>query len=630
MQAKLTRRIGPSLILLVIASLLIYTPALAVSQTLAREQRPASAAVTIDLCAQPGSVIMPDTTVVTIWGFALDDGSCGNPATLPGPQLVVNEGDVVTVNLTNNLLENVSIIFPGQDLFPDTTGAASGGSVSYTFTAGSPGTYLYQAGTNPGVQVAMGLYGALIVRPATGANFAYNDTDTEFDAEAVLVLSELDADLNNLADPNTFDMLTYKPDYWLINGRSFPATILSPITAAPSERLLLRYLNAGLMHHTMQLVGAHQRVIAKDAYPLLNPFSAIAETLPSGQTADMIVNIPSAATAGTRYPLYNRQLHLTNAAARPGGMMTRIEVVPSPIDFNSYTIESYGSGQDTAGGATIEDGGATLRLTGNHWKRIAFPYTVTSNTLLEFDFMSSAQVEIHGIGLDENNLEQDVARTFQLYGTQTYAVSYQDFRDYAASAPGWKHYVIPVGAYYTGSMTHLTFTNDQDAPPIGESAFRNVRVYEGTPPSLIVNGSARAIESYGSGQDVTGSVTVEDNGMTLHIVGNRWKKVALPYTVTASTVIEFDFRSTVEGEIHGIGLDEDNLEQNTVRTFQLFGTQTFAIQAYNTYVASGWTHYVIPVGTFYTGSMLYVTFAHDHDVVSPTGESFFRNITVHD
>ena len=61
-------------------------------------------------------------------------------------------------------------------------------------------------------QVAMGLYGALIVQPATAP--------TTYSSEAVLVLSEIDPDLN--AAPTTFDMGEYRPRYWLINGQTYP------------------------------------------------------------------------------------------------------------------------------------------------------------------------------------------------------------------------------------------------------------------------------------------------------------------------------------------------------------------------------------------------------------------------
>ena len=56
-----------------------------------------------------------------------------------------------------------------------TEAGADGGTVTYTFTAGSPGTYLYESGSDVAKQVEMGLYGALIVRPDAGADFAYDD-----------------------------------------------------------------------------------------------------------------------------------------------------------------------------------------------------------------------------------------------------------------------------------------------------------------------------------------------------------------------------------------------------------------------------------------------------------------------
>ena len=46
--------------------------------------------------------------------------------------------------------------------------AANGGTVTYSFVADHPGTFLYESGTDPDIQVRMGLFGALIVRPASG------------------------------------------------------------------------------------------------------------------------------------------------------------------------------------------------------------------------------------------------------------------------------------------------------------------------------------------------------------------------------------------------------------------------------------------------------------------------------
>ena len=106
-----------------------------------------------------------------IWGYSATGAS--GTATLPGPVLIVNQGDTVTVTLHNNLSEPTALLFQGQAMVPDLTGVAAGGTKAYTFTATNPGTFLYEAGLIPGKQhqVAMGLYGALVVKPSDGTAY---------------------------------------------------------------------------------------------------------------------------------------------------------------------------------------------------------------------------------------------------------------------------------------------------------------------------------------------------------------------------------------------------------------------------------------------------------------------------
>src|SRR5205823_13747164 len=90
---------------------------------------------------------------------------------------IVTENQTVTVTLTNNLpaaAGNTSILFPGFNGTATggvaglmTQEAAPGGTVTYTFTASSPGTRAYYSGTQGDLQVEMGLYGAIIVLPAS-------------------------------------------------------------------------------------------------------------------------------------------------------------------------------------------------------------------------------------------------------------------------------------------------------------------------------------------------------------------------------------------------------------------------------------------------------------------------------
>lgn len=144
------------------------------------------------------------------------------------------------------------------------------------------------------------------------------------------------------------------------------------------------------------------------------------------------------------------------------------------FDFSSIVSSAYG-GQDGQGSISISDNGVTFTLRGNRARSLPFDYQVTANTRIAFEFTSDVEGEIHAIGLDDNNsVSQN--RTFQLYGTQTWGV--QDFNNYQSS-DGSKHYDIPVGEYFTGTVDRLFFIMDHDVNnPTGESVFAEIRVYE--------------------------------------------------------------------------------------------------------------------------------------------------------
>jgi FtsP/CotA-like multicopper oxidase with cupredoxin domain len=384
MQTRAIKQIRLSLALLVITALLVGTPALAAPQS-APQAAPAShvaaapvaaptlaAPVTINLCAEAstgladGDLTMPDATVIPIWGFSNGGGDCADTSaipSLPGPTLTVNEGDVVTVNLSNRLSENVSIAFHGQGLPADTVGAPPLGTTSYTFTASNPGTFLYEAGltANGAKQVALGLYGVLIVEPATPA--------TTYTSETVLVLSEIDPALN--ADPTNFNMLDYAPKYWLINGEAHPDTDV--ILAPAGQTMRMRYVNAGLIEHSMGLLGLDQTVIAKDGHAR-TAFRAVSETLAAGQTMDTLIDVP--ATVGAKYPLYDTGRRLDNNGTANGGMMTYLQIAvdaPPVVDAGLDQTTTLPASA-TLSGTVTDDGVSILTTT---WSMFSGPGSVT-------------------------------------------------------------------------------------------------------------------------------------------------------------------------------------------------------------------------------------------------------------
>jgi FtsP/CotA-like multicopper oxidase with cupredoxin domain len=294
-----------------------------------------AAPVTINLCAVPGTATLVGAVTVPVWGFGIPGtpGDCTTAtAGLPGPTIIVAEGDTVTLTVVNALPpgagHTVRFEVPGIAFDPGPTDAAPGASVTRTFTATAPGTYLYSSGGGDGRQRAMGLAGPLVVRSATPGQ-AYDTATSAYTVEAQLVLGAVDPAFN--AAPDTFDLHGYRATYWLINGKSYPDT--APILAGGGQRVLLRYLNAGYDNTSMALLGMHETVLARDARLLANPIGVDAETIPAGATEDAIVVVPSGAPPGPNgFGLYNRQLHLTNgpqttAGPTPltgGGMLTFI------------------------------------------------------------------------------------------------------------------------------------------------------------------------------------------------------------------------------------------------------------------------------------------------------------------
>jgi FtsP/CotA-like multicopper oxidase with cupredoxin domain len=182
---------------------LLMAPALALLLTSgAHAAVPGITGPTFNLTAQTAFLNQPDGNAVYSWGYGCNGAPSGfAPAAMgqttcptmqvPGPTLIVTEGQTVTVNLTNNLptpAGNTSILFPGFNVCAGTiasgtctpsaagtngvTGlltqeAVPGGKVSYSFVASSPGTHAYYSGTQGDLQVEMGLYGAVVVLPKT-------------------------------------------------------------------------------------------------------------------------------------------------------------------------------------------------------------------------------------------------------------------------------------------------------------------------------------------------------------------------------------------------------------------------------------------------------------------------------
>jgi FtsP/CotA-like multicopper oxidase with cupredoxin domain len=261
--------------------------ALLLMATTAYAAAPGITGPTFNLTAQAAFISQPDGQAVYSWGYGCNGGPNGyapaaitspapfcNTMQVPGPTLIVNQGQTVTVNLTNNLpaaAGNTSILFP--DFAVTATGgvtglltqeAGPGTMVGYRFTASTPGTHAYYSGTQGDLQIEMGLYGAIIVLPSTIpancssgvqasndtarahwgeadfrlAHAAYNNPGACYDREYLFQFSEMDPAIHRAAEEQVSARVgcvagavgcslnvptePYHPAYFMINGRSMP------------------------------------------------------------------------------------------------------------------------------------------------------------------------------------------------------------------------------------------------------------------------------------------------------------------------------------------------------------------------------------------------------------------------
>jgi hypothetical protein len=253
-------------------------------------------ACSFSLTATAGHIALGDGNSLLTWGYA--DSRTG-VMQYPGPTLIVNQGDTVEITLGNTLADPVSIVFPGQtgvSAMGGTAGlmtneVATGDTVTYSFTASDAGTYIYQSGSNPELQIEMGLVGALIVRP-TG--FVGSDTDTDvtrnedrsaygtpgtaYDREFLFFLTDMDRSAHDRVDQGLpADPASFSATLWFMNGRNGPDTLHphgaewlpnqpygSLAQMKPGERTLMRIIGAGRDLHPLHHHGNNAWLIARD------------------------------------------------------------------------------------------------------------------------------------------------------------------------------------------------------------------------------------------------------------------------------------------------------------------------------------------------------------------------------
>jgi hypothetical protein len=338
-----------------------------------------AAAHTVFLRAGQVDVLMPDgTTTVRMWGYAIGNSAeeaNAAPLVSPGPAITVPVGDeTLVVNLINALPVPTSFVLHGQnatmtpvftsivDNTPCTPGAslacrvrsftheaAPAGTAQYVYRKLKAGTYFYQSGTLPQVQVQMGLVGMLRKNaqpPASPDAFLYAYDNVPFDHEVAVVLSEVDPALHAAVTGNAGNLpagtstLNYAPKYFRLHRYLSSANGAAPeeITATPTsvplnvpsgQRLLLRALNAGLQSRSLMIDDGHWHVVAEDGGKFPYAREQYSVLLAAAKTADLwFTPVVGTDLAPRVLTAFDRRLDLTNNNADPvGGMLAQLKVM---------------------------------------------------------------------------------------------------------------------------------------------------------------------------------------------------------------------------------------------------------------------------------------------------------------
>ena len=328
---------------------------------------------------------LPNGDTVPMWGFATCYDAaftdCALDKDAPGPQIDAFAGLNLTINVKNSLPSPVSIVIPGQvgsgspTKMIDASGRervksftheiAAAGIGTYSWSSLKSGTYLYQSGTNPSLQVPMGLYGALVVHENAAQSYPGISTDSE----NVLLFSEVDpvqnqrvvdaSSTNPVPTVQCISLDTYKnfltkgypctvdynPVYFFTNGAS-----VADLFQTKGDTVLLRLINAGLRSHTPSIVGLELGLIAEDGnlYPGL-PRKQSAVLLAAGKTLDAVTTIP---TINTTLSLIDHMPTFVNENKPEGGALGGVQVgsgTPVFVPVQSLAVDdAYNVVEDTA------------------------------------------------------------------------------------------------------------------------------------------------------------------------------------------------------------------------------------------------------------------------------------------
>jgi ZIP family zinc transporter len=241
---------------------------------------------------------------------------------VPGPALVVNQGDTVVIDYANDDRTPDTIHLHGiHDIPVSMDGVAGisqplvpqGGRFTYRFVASEPGTFIYHTHDNEAM-VNSGLYGAILVEPAHP------------------LPDERGLSHDFLEVVSSWQIQSAAENEFTLNGKEYPST--QTLDVKRGERFRIRWINiSGENFHTMHTHGHYQQIVARDARPVTTSDVEDTVLMGPGQRIDVVVKAD--ARPGT-WLLHCHVLdHMEDASGMPAGLITAIHYVGTPNTLTS-------------------------------------------------------------------------------------------------------------------------------------------------------------------------------------------------------------------------------------------------------------------------------------------------------
>ena len=237
-----------------------------------------------------GTITQPDGVDVYFKAFSPDTASL----TVPGAQMIAQEGDTLEITIENTLGEDHSFVIDGV---VDSGVIAGGTSKTISFTVNKAGSYMYYDGLNAPFNRLVGLHGALAIMPSGSSTELYKGS-AKFVQQYSWLINDIDPSWHSDISKGRTPRSSFNPYYFTINGRSMRVpghpdygnpdidsgyATNTRLEGSIGDRTLVRILNAGMCMHSVHFHANHVEWLARNGQPRADVWKKDTVLLPNNK-----------------------------------------------------------------------------------------------------------------------------------------------------------------------------------------------------------------------------------------------------------------------------------------------------------------------------------------------------------